>query len=491
MSDQGTYEKIYEAGLRLAATPEAEGGWCEYFAESDQGDLRMEDDILRSQTALMLENSKRWLAAITRSKIDSKGRVNINEATRAALVGGFSDYLYPIVRAGFPTNIANDLVSVQPTTRRTSTIIYWNWVVGSGKGSYAPGQRLFDANRGKQDIGYNFSNEVIDVEVVATGTGSSAVITGTLQFHDGGGVRPGTVVITASLSSTLTSASDNGNGGWTGGLSGSINYATGVFSITFGSNVDAQPVTATYRWDSEGSLSVPQVDVQIVTSTVETERRALILNYSMESVFDVMNELGVALEPSLVSGAAEQMNYEISRQIISELFQLAPVVQTFQISAPSAGYYNQQDHFKDLVIVLNAASNSIQRKTMKAYGNWIVVDNGAANVIESLPAGMFVAAPRPSNINGPHFIGTLLGRYRVYKDLLLDQEVGAASAGNILMGYKGSQFYEAGYVWSPYQMMYTTDPLTTANMVTQKGMASRYATKVVNAAMYVRISLTA
>lgn len=489
MDNHGIYEGVIAAGLRLAELPESEGGWKEYFSESDAGDLRIKDDLVRAQTCILLENAKRWMATICRKKLDEKGRLQIDETTRAALVGGFSDYLFPIIRAGFPTNPVNEIISVQPTTRRTSTIVYWNWIVGAGKGSFANGQRLMDANRGKQDIGFNFSNDFIDAEIVATGTGSSATATGTLKFADGGGVRPGTLALQAVISGTLVTASDNGNGAFLGGLTGTINYNTGAFSITYGGNIDSgQPVVASYRWDSEGSSLLPQVDVQIVTSTVETERRALILNYSMEAMQDVMAEFGVSLEPALVSGAAEQMNYEIARQIVHELFQAAPVVDSFSLTPPST-QYNQQDHFKDLVYVLNKASNTIQSKTQKGYGNFIIVDEGAANIIESLPAGMFVAAPRPANINGMHFIGTLLGRYRVYKDLFLVKEAGSSANGNILMGFKGTQFFEAGFVWSPYQLMYTTDSLTLANMITQKGMASRYATKMVNRDMYCRISI--
>jgi hypothetical protein len=59
----------------------------------------------------------------------------------------------------------------------------------------------------------------------------------------------------------------------------------------------------------------------------------------------------------------------------------------------------------------------------------------------------------------------------------------------MLMGYKGRQFYEAGLVWAPYQLLYTTESLQTADFLTQKGMASRYATKMVNNEMYVRVNL--
>lgn len=498
LGTDGLYEGLIEAGLRLADTPEDEGGWQEYFSESDEADLRINDEIMRAHTALMLENAKRWMATKCRKRLDERGRFVIDEVTRSALVGGFSDYIFPIIRAAFPTNPVNELVSVQPTSRRTATVVYWNWVVGRGKGSYHQGMRLFDAQTGKQDSGFNFSNEVIDLETVVTLGAAAATAGGTLQFHDGGGVRPGTV----QLDATLTGAGavqfyDTGNGTFicsAGGVtvaSSSMDYITGVLSITLGGGetFTTDPVTATYRWDSEGSSSIPQVDVQIISSTVETERRAVLINYSVEAMQDIMAEFGVSLEPNLVSGAAEQINFEIARQIIHEIWLVAPVVATFNKTGPTE--FNQQDHFKDLIYTMNQASNRIWARTQKGYGNWVVVDEQAANVIESLPAGMFVAAPRPANVQGLHFIGTLLNRYRVYKDLHLDKEPGASAEGNILMGFKGTQFYEAGFVWSPYQLLYTTEALTTGDFLTQKGMASRYATKMVNNLMFVRINLGA
>lgn len=502
LSQQGIYEGILQAGLRLAELPEADGGWREYFTETDGADLRIEDPILRAQTALMLENSKRWLATKCGKRLDEQGRLQLDEATRSAVVGGFSDYLFPIIRAGFPTNPVNDLVSVQPTTRRTASVVYFNWVVGSDKGSYYQGQKLFDANTGLQDAGYNFSSEMVDGEAIAALGSAGATLTHTCVFNDGGGVRPGTVQmsLTTTGSGVITLA-DTGQGTLTqtGGTSvtlsaATINYATGAISITLGGSPAETFTTATtntvsYRYDSEGSSLTPQVDVQITTSTVETERRALQVNYSIESMQDIMAEFGVSLEPNLVSGAAEQMNHEIARQIIAEVWASAPVASTFKVGIPAG--LTRADYFQDLVYALNIASNNIEKRTQKGYGNWLVVDDLAANVIETLPSSMFVAAPRPASVSGMHLIGTLAGRYRVYKDIKLGQLPGAAAQGNILMGYKGSQFYEAGFVWAPYNLLYTTPSLTRANFMTEKGLASRYATKLVNPDMYARISLVA
>ena len=502
LSNQGMYEAQLEAGLRLAATPEREGGWAEYFCESEHGDLRIKDDLLRAQTALMLENAKRWMATQCRKSLDNKGRFVIDEATRSATVGGFADYIFPIIRAAFPTNPINDLVSVQPTTRRVATIVYWNWIVGRSKGSYYQGQRLFDANTGWQDGGQNYTNEVISGEPIAALGSAGATNTGTLAYADGGGVRPGTVRLSlATTGSGTVVLTDNGQGAFVQASgtavtisASSLNYASGAWSITLGgleTFTTGTANTATYRWDSEGSSSLPEVDVQITTSSAETERRALKIQYSQEAMQDIMAELGTSLEPSLVQGAAEQINVEIARQIISELWAATPATAptTFSMATPSG--ISQQEHFRDFVYKLNQASNSIWSATQKGYGNWGVVDTGMANLIESLPSTMFERAPAPASVQGLHFIGTLAGQYRIYKDLHLDKLPGAETRGNMLVGYKGSQFFEAGYVWSPYQLLYSTQPVTLSDFLTQRGIASRYATKMVNPAMFTRIGLVA
>lgn len=498
--------RAFEIGHTLAETPMEQGGWAEMFCESEAGDMRIKDDMLRSSTALMLENAKQWISRHAKPRRLDNGLMTIDETTRSATVGGFSDYLFPIIRAAFPNNPLNDLVSVQPTNRRVATVMYFNYVVGSNKGSYTKGQRLFDANTGKPDSGYHFSDNVVDGETVAVtrsnGGGTNDVAAGTLAFNDGGGVVPGSVSITIAISANSPGViSDDGNGGLsivdsTGASvavdSSSINYSTGAWSIDIdhtAATFAADTATATYAWDSEGSSSLPEVDIQIATTTTETQRRALKLKYSLEAMYDAQQEFGLQVEPTLIRGCAEQLNFEIARQVVSRMWGLAAVNSTFSIT-PGSGI-SQQEHFRDLIYNINSASNNIWSRTQKGYGNWIIVDEGAANVIESLPATMFAPAGRPADVMGIHFIGTLMSKYRVYKDVHLANETGASAVGNILMGFKGTEFHNAGLVWSPYQMMYMTDALTRADFVTERGLASRYALKVVNPDFYVRINLSA
>lgn len=503
VNSDGAYEGTIQHGLRLAELPEEQGGFAEYFSEcEDDGkviDMRINDDVTRAHTAILMENAKQWLSTLpSMVQTDSRGRRTINETVRSVVLGGWSDYLFPLIRATFPVNVIQELFSVQPTTRRIATVLYWDFIVGKSKGRYTKGQVLYGANTGRQEGGFSFSGEVIDREPIPALGSANATVSGTLEYHDGGGVRPGTVrlVLGVTGESVPIVFTDNGNGEFVAtGVTidaSSINYVTGAWSITLDGGATfttAATNTATYRWASEGSDEIPELDIRVTSATVETERRALKTVYTLESMQDLRQEMGMMVEAELMRASTAEINNEIARQLIFEAWKDTPVHAVFPIQQPDGPGYSQLDHFRDIIYVLNDASNVITARTQKGYGNWLVVDELAASVIESLSDRGFVAAPPPADPAGVHYIGTLFGKFRVYKDVHLKFLPGASEHGNILMGYKGDTFTKAGIVWAPYQLLYTTDTLTRANMVSERGLASRYAVKKVNNEFYIRISL--
>lgn len=485
---QGAYSGTIETGLALANRPIQKGGWRELIEAGDD----IGDDMMKAHTALLLENTKVWLGSKLGVYADQLGKSIISEATLSANVSGLTTFLFPVVRASFPNNPIHDLFSVQPLVKETGTIFYWEWTYGTSKGSIHEGQKMADATRGTPDSHFHYSDGVVDEEHIGDGDNSSTPGPFTLKFHSGGGIIPGSVKLTVPMAdgSTLV-AHDDGNGSWLGAVTGTVNYRTGVINPDVQANTaNGQPIVAFYRQDTEGSPDIPKVSVQVTSSTVKAMRRALQLEFSVESVQNVTSELGISLHDELVTGASEQINRETARQLLYEAWTAAPLVASFPVRPASAARYTQQDHFRDLVYILNTASSHIENQTQKGYGNWVVVDSAAATLIESMPSTMFEAAPRPDNVQGLHYIGRLQNRYSVFKDLFLDKLPNASASGNILMGYKGSAFHEAGLVYAPWHLLYTTAPITLASFLTQQGIASRYATKMVNPAMYARIELT-
>jgi len=82
---------------------------------------------------------------------------------------------------------------------------------------------------------------------------------------------------------------------------------------------------------------------------------------------------------------------------------------------------------------------------------------------------------------GVQRIGSLANRFQVYKNPYMTENI-------ILLGYRGSQFLEAGAVYSPYVPLMMTplvyDPET---FTPRKGLMTRYAKKMIRPEFYGKI----
>jgi len=473
MAKRNEYDNVINEGCALAEHSIEEGGWGEYF----DGDFVIEDEVIRGQTAMMLENTRRWIATL-------------DEATKAVAVGGYIDYLFPIIRAAFATNPIHSLVSVQPMTKRVGLVFWLNYLIGQTKGQYKRGDKLFDAITGYNYQNSDYTGETINEEEFDTAGASPQ--TGTLSYLP---IRRGSVTVTCTTAAGTESARDDGNGAIVAGTiitGGSINYNSGAISVTTNANTTTAS-TVTYDYDSETSSDLPQIEYQITSSAITARRRAIRMLYSMDAQQDFQMEFGQDAEALLIQAAAATLQTDTAYEVVEDLWRVAgsPVTSFSLNPAGTAPWgYSRTEHFKDIVYNLNLASNQIYSDTQRVHGNWIICDVNAANIIQSIPRPVFEPAPIDNSTTGVQFIGVLNGQFRVWKDKHLSSLDGAAAGGNILMGFKGTEYWDAGYIWAPYQALYTTPSVTLEDFLTRKGMAMRYAKKIVNQNLYKRISIT-
>jgi len=499
------YDGWLRTGERLINESVRNGGWAELFENTSDFDSRAAMPLsnynkaqAQAACAIVLENCKRHLASM-------------DETTRSMAVGGFQDHIFPIIRAGFATHPALDLVSVQPLTRRIGQVYHLNYKIAQTKGAgYVAGQRVFDAYTGYAG-GYHYTDEYVDRETIATSSGAALVAYTTAEVtpltyggDGGGGIRPGTVVITGTdkngTDTVIIRDNENGNliaeAQTTTVLSvGTINYATGQILMTFtaGNGFAAGAVYCSYEYDGEGSSYLPSLDVDIQASPVQARRRAIRYRYSTEASQDYSAEFGMDLDSTIAEGIMAHVQAEQARQIIAILWELAgPAFSLFDISYSTTFGFSRREYHADLQWPLTQAINQIYLETQFARANWMIVDVNMQNVLNSIGAPHFVQwqeAPVSKNM-GIQFIGVWNNSIRVYVDPLMHQLPGASSTGNALLGYKGDRIEEAGFIWAPYRMMYMTPAITLDDMVTRKSMASRIGMKAVNPRMYRRFALT-
>lgn len=435
----------------------------------------IEDQATRELTAVLLENERQFIS-------------NMEEDVKIQSIGSFEKFIFPIVRAVFPNLIAKDIVSVQPMAGPTSLVFYLDAVYGTTKGSVTAGDTMFSARKGHL-ADDQYSSELVSGETYeAYGdltTGATVCVAGSLDL---GSARPGTVVLSGVTTGTNAawSARDNGVGtfvmisGNTFAVAPTVDYATGAIStFTLGTAQKASTdVMVTYYYNSEGSPNIPIVDFNLSSVPVQAIPHKLRARWSVEASTNLKALHGMDAESELVALLAEKIRWDIDRRIISDLFTIASAGSvSWNKPAPAAVSYN--DHKQTFIDALIEASNLIFRATRRGTGNFVVCGTNVANVIESL----YGFRPQAVAGNGVVFVGTLQGRWSIYKDPYMD-------ADTFLVGWKGNSFLEAGYVFAPYVPLYTTPTYVLDDMLNRKGMMSQYGVKAINGDFYATGAVT-
>ena len=432
----------------------------------------IDNDFQRRATAIVLENTRRFMEGL-------------DETTKAISIGDFQKYAFPLVRAIFPELVANQLVSVQPMMGPVSQVFYLDFVYGSTKGSVQKGTKVFDS----LGLGPNnpyYSSPMVEGEVLGTGNGSNAQFTPNLSYTP---VRAGSVSITDGVS-TVT---DDGNGNLVGDGTGTVDYTSGAVDVTFATApTNGASVSINYEYDMEGNSNIPEVDLILTSSPVVARPRKMKARWSLESAFNLRALHGLEAEVELTSAVGANVRFEVDREIILDLTNavpsqnLAPAwskskifkdTDSYSAATGSADTVGYTEHLLSLVNQFVVAGNKIFGSTGRATGQWIVIGLSVADVVETLPG--FVPVPGMPNgmTKGVYMAGTLNGRWAIYKDPFYP-------SNQWLMGYKGSTFLEAGYVYAPYIPLYTTPMIVLDDFIGRKGLATQYGKKMINPRFY-------
>lgn len=428
------------------------------------------DDTASAFTAILCENMQTFFAG------------KIHEATYANAIQDYEKHAFQLIRAVYPNLVAQQLVSVQPMLGPTSTIFYLRYVYGSTKGTITAGDTINDPLTGRGYNGSDYTSEKIDEEQFDTGDGTTnktgAGYAGTLSWTS---IRPGTVTITDGTQK----ARDDGNGSFDGDVAaGTINYGTGaIAAVTWNDAVtNGNAITATYEYVSEGNSSLPEINLQLTQSSVTARTRKLKMTWSTEAAHNYKVQYGLDAEVDLVATAGEELRYETDREIINDLRTISNGGTTTWSKTAPAGV-SWTEHKASIVDAFSAASNKIFGQTQRAKANWIVAGLDVATILETLQP-LFQPVEQTNNVTGVHLIGKLAGRWDVYMDPFYP-------ASEALIGYKGNNPLEVGYIFAPYLLAYATPTIVLEDFVTRKGMASQYGKKAVNPQMYGKVIVTA
>ena len=233
---------------------------------------------------------------------------------------------------------------------------------------------------------------------------------------------------------------------------------------------------------------IGEVSFDLESVTVSVTERKLRAQWSPELAQDVSAFHNIDAEAELTALLSEQVAAEIDREILRDLRKGAAWTLRWdyngwkRVSNGSVNY-NQKDWNQTLITAINQISAQIHKSTLRGGANWIVVSSEVSAIFDDLEYfHVSNAAPDQDQYNmGIERVGTLSGRYQVYRDPYFPPNT-------VLLGHKGSSLLDTGYVYAPYVPLQLTPTMYNPfNFTPIKGIMTRYAKKMVNNRFYGRI----
>jgi hypothetical protein len=233
-----------------------------------------------------------------------------------------------------------------------------------------------------------------------------------------------------------------------------------------------------------------EVSFDLMSVTVSVTERKLRAQWSPEMAQDVAAFHNIDAEAELTALLSEQVAAEIDREILRDLrkgaaWNLRWDYNGWKRLGSSAVPYTQKDWNQTLITAINQISAQIHKSTLRGGANWIVVSSEISAIFDDLEYfHVSNAAPEQDQYNmGIERVGTLAGRYQVYRDPYFPPN-------QVLLGHKGTSLLDTGYIYAPYVPLQLTPTMYNPfNFTPIKGIMTRYAKKMVNNRFYGRITV--
>jgi hypothetical protein len=491
------------------------------------------------------ETTKHGMAVM----LENQAKQLLDEATRTGTSSGSEEWAgvaLPLVRRIFGAIAAKEFVSVQPMNLPSGLIFYMDFKYGTNQtGRPASGSSLFGngGTFGKDSLDQNtnklgstqategglygagrFGYTINDIDVAATAvitSASLADINFNLQNETFSAsfaaekIKKLTINLPAGADYQAVRAfelAQSGSGFTFYPEYSSVNNGTASFFAGYTSAVTTGSVGATLSYhaqptdfnrgdfeDRGANLDIPEIELELKSEPIVAKTRKLKAIWTPELAQDLNAYHSVDAEAELTQMLSEYISLEIDLEILEMLQQNAFSTEywsarvgydynaeagAFQVdsTAAAASAYTKSTWFQTLGIKLQKISNKIHQLTMRGGANFIVVSPNVATILESMNG--FSANPGKDALTfaaGVTNIGSISNRYDVYKNPYMTENV-------ILLGFKGSNFFETGAVYAPYVPLIMTplvyDP---TNFTPRRGVMTRYAKKIVRPEFYGKI----
>ena len=378
------------------------------------------DPYRKAVTAVVLENQA--------VEMQKAGMITETTNQTGAAIQNFDPILISLVRRSLPNLIAYDVCGVQPMTGPTGLI-------------FAMRSR-YSAQNGTEAF-YNEANTFF--------SGSNAAITAAQL------AQITNLTLAANTTETFTSNA----------------FAVSAMTTNQGENLGDGAAGNTFQ---EMAFSIEKV-------TVTARTRALKAEYSMELAQDLKAVHGLDAETELANILSTEILAEINREVIRTIYGVAKL--GAQVGTTTRGIFDLDtdsngrwmvEKIKGLAFQIEREANTIAKQTRRGKGNIMLCSSDVASAL-AMAGILDYQSALQGQVNltvddtGNTFAGTLFGRIKVY----IDPYFPAGSTNEFaVVGYKGSNAYDAGLFYCPYVPLQMVRAVDTGTFQPKIGFKTRY-----------------
>jgi hypothetical protein len=289
-----------------------------------------------------------------------------------------------------------------------------------------------------------------------------------------------TANITAGAAEAFFNEANTGFGGVAGAQT---TLAVGAAADANGAFVSNATACAAMATATAEDLTFKEMAFSIEKVTVTAKTRALKAEYSIELAQDLKAVHGLDAETELANILSAEILAEINREVVRTIYGTAKQgcavgttnVGSFNLDTDSNGRW-MVEKVKGLAFQIEREANTIAKTTRRGKGNVLIVSSDVASAL-AMAGILDYQSALQSQVNltvddtGNTFAGTLFGRIKVYIDPYAPT---SASSEFAVVGYKGSNAYDAGLFYCPYVPLQMVRAVDTTNFQPKIGFKTRY-----------------
>lgn len=500
----------------------------------------------KSNFAVLLENQAKQL--LKETNITSGGTATFTAGTGENWAG----IALPLVRKVFGQIVSKEFVSVQPMSQPAGLVFYLDFQYANTKQPFTAGSSIYgnrsstaqfpfstiDATGGLYGAGkFTYATNQFSSSVTSNALSSASLadinFDSTLSASVAAGEIKKIVIPNASASAFVNMDKEGVRGFMM--VSGAVGASTVLPAFTkYNNSADTLifyvtasttqiPVSNSLvvywnkvtkdnnRGDFEDSSSystpnslnasqivIPELNIKMQSEAIVAKTKKIKASWTQELTQDMGAYQNIDAESELTNIMSQYMSLEIDGEMLEMLVADAATTdywsaqnnvvinaaQTAFVTA-SSGFYNSQGQwFQTLGTKIQKVSNQIHQLTLRGGANWLITSPKIGTILESIPGFMSTSDGDASKMEyafGVQKGGSLNGKYTVYKNPYMTENL-------ILLGFKGSQYLEAGAVYAPYVPLIMTPLVLDPDTLTpRKGLMTRYAKKMLRPEFYAKI----